>query len=535
TESIEKCIVRPLPLKNVTFDADIYLQKEEFIYLTDLMPGVMVDAASVIKGVEYLHKKNKFSSIKISVLYSDESISLHYSLESFWTFKKVKIRGVFQERNVFAQCYVMSRGDQFSQSKHNHSILKIKKLLERDGYFGNKITTSFEYNEKTKDITVYISIDKGKQFTYHRIEVEIQGSDDGADYDELKKHIEKKLLHVLSDKKYKKAIMNREAIAVKTYLSHKGYLQTRVAVKEVINKITRTVDVLWKITVLQKRSIVFFGNRFFSTKELLEKIYAFGKSAWLMPATLLAEEILTAYKHKGFWNARVVGQEEKDRSFFVIQEGARAIIKAVEIRNVGAIDSFFLKKKCFRKVLHHKYYYFQLYNEAIKLLSNVYMNAGFLHAVVIDPTFVALEEDDEYKLVVTIEEGKQSYITSVEIAGYHELQAEGPFKKNFQQEPVLCDMKILDQQQAWLVQHFQQLGYLHPRVKPTITMQEHDISIVWTVDPGEKVYFGKTIVGGSSVFPFTSLMKIIRYAQGQQWDQEKIKQAFKGLKELNIF
>ena len=68
---------------------------------------------------------------------------------------------------------------------------------------------------------------------------------------------------------------------------------------------------------------------------------------------------------------------------------------------------------------------------------------------------------------------------------------------------MLFEAKVLDQQRAWLVKHFQSLGYLHPRIKPVNETQDEAVVVTWMIDPGEKIYFGKTIVLGSCSFPFS--------------------------------
>src|SRR5438477_2567657 len=307
-------------------------------------------------------------------------------------------------------------------------------------------------------------IKKSQRFKCGSISVEIMG-DNNREYDNLKQHITQRLSHNLMFQKYKKETINREAVSLKTYLSRKGFLQTGLSLEEYKNKKTHTVDLKWNITVHQKRSFMFYGNQFFSQKELLEKMIAFGRSAWLMPASLLAEEILNAYKRKGFWKAEVVGKEEKERSTFVVQEGPRTRIKAIDVHNAHYMDASFIKRRCFRKMLRNTYYDAHLCEEAIKKLSHIYVNAGFLSFRIIEHTFVPLEEENEYALIIIIDEGKQGYIASITVEGYEELEKIWPFQQNFIDDKILFDSKIIDQQREWLTHYFQKEGYTHPRIK----------------------------------------------------------------------
>ena len=102
-------------------------------------------------------------------------------------------------------------------------------------------------------------------------------------------------------------------------------------------------------------------------------------------------------------------------------------------------------------------------------------------------------------------------------------------------QDTLFNVGILDEQRAWLVKHFQSLGYLHTRLKPTIESEDDYVSIKWIVDPGQKVCFGKTVVVGSSSFPYSRIERFLFYKEGDLWDQAKIKKSFRALKDLEIF
>ena len=41
------------------------------------------------------------------------SIRIHFDLHSFWTFKKLKFKGIFVGKEYYRQYYVMDHGDRF--------------------------------------------------------------------------------------------------------------------------------------------------------------------------------------------------------------------------------------------------------------------------------------------------------------------------------------------------------------------------------------------------------------------------------------
>ncbi len=352
TEVVGSVVPQPIRVESLSFESDVSFEQAEFLHLLGFVQGDHINQERVITACERFAKKNKFLTVKVAVTGCDNAVRLHFSFESAWTFKKIKIHNVYQGKHLFMQLYLMERGDVFDESKHKHSIVKIKEFLTNSGYLNHKVTSTLEYDHQTKEVIDHISIKKGKCFSFGGIDVEIV-SDDGKDDqdDKLRKLMRKKLSNALSAQTFTKDQMNIQVRAIKDYLAKKGFLHSTIKVKEEIDYRRSLVNIQLIVTMYQKREIVFFGQRFFSKKQLLNKIFDFGQSVWLLPASLLAEEIVRAYKSKGFLNVQVTTQEEKERSFFVIKEGSRAVIKDVEIKNTTNIDQAVTKKQCFKKLL----------------------------------------------------------------------------------------------------------------------------------------------------------------------------------------
>lgn len=522
---------------NISFESDVAFCPEEFFHLLGFQPADHIDHNLVVAACERFAKKNKFCTIKINIAGDENNRTLHFVFESVWTFKKIKIHNVYQGKHLLMQFYLMERGDIFDESKHNHSLNKIKDYLLDSGYFERRVSSYLEYDYCTKEVVAHISVKKGKNFTFGTLDVEVIGDDEISDESvALSRLLRKKLSHVLSSQSFTKDQLNKQIGVLKNYLAKKGFLHSAIEVTEEIDYRRALVHIKLTINTYQKREIVFFGHRFFSKKQLLDKMLDFGQSVWLLPASLLAEEIVRAYKNKGFLNVEVTTQEEKERSFFLIKEGSRAVITGIELKNVLDGDQNAIKKQCFKTLLKNSYYDSQLYDDAIALLTHFYSEQGFLSFAVIDHEFIPTGMENKYVLIITVDEGQRKYIANSLVEGYPELDQQGPFKKNnLPENKVLFGNKIIEEQRAWLIKHFQSLGYLHPRLKASIETHDTQVTIKWIVDTGEKVCFGKTIVLGSSSFPFSCISPFLFYKQGDLWDQAKIKQSFKALKDLEIF
>lgn len=533
-ESIRKIFIEPIRVDEVSFESDALFQQEEFLYLFPFRGGDCIDSGCLITALELCTKKNKFFRIKITIFTTDATVRLHFTFEAAWTFKKIKIHNVYQGKHALSQLYVMEKGEIFDEAKHAHSVEQIKKFLLNSGYFNCNIISNFVYDDQTKEVIIHISIKKGKRFSFGSIDVALTIENGMCDNNnDVCKQIKKKISHALSSHSFTQEQLDNQVVIVKDYLAKKGFFYSTIKYKQKIDYDHAAVNLVWKIHIAQKREIVFFGNRFFSEKELLEKVLVFGESVYLLPATIIAEEITRAYKSKGFFNAEVVTQEEKDRSFFIIKEGSRAAVTAVEIKNNIFENQIVLQKKFFGKLVKHKYYDTQLYDDAIAHLTHYYFDQGFVSFVVVNYECVPTHVENEYILVVTIDEGARKYITSATVEGYPEFSTQVPFC--IQEGGVPFNSKVIDEQRAWLVTHFQSLGFLRARFKSVIESHGDNVAIKWIVDTAEKIHFGKTVVSGSLSLPFSYVERLLCYQEGDLWDQAKIKQTYKAFKDLEIF
>jgi hypothetical protein len=85
--------------------------------------------------------------------------------------------------------------------------------------------------------------------------------------------VKKKISHALSSRTFIKEHLNKELASLKDYLAKKGFFHSAIEVDQRVDPQHAVVHTKWEITIHHKREIVFFGHRFFSKKELLEKYF----------------------------------------------------------------------------------------------------------------------------------------------------------------------------------------------------------------------------------------------------------------------
>ncbi len=536
SSSLADLLVDPVLLSSLTYSSDVFFCKEEFLYLVDLLVGSKITATDLGDAVVRLFQKKLFETITITIEDDGAGKAIHFDLVGVWTFQKFKVSGIWVNRDRYKQYYLMDPGDVFNTDKHKYAMQKIKEVCARDGFFNTKITTEFIRDAHTKSVVAHATIKRSDRFVIREVFLELRG--DGVPDDEIKiieEHLRKKYICPMLGAKYSKTVIERQARGIRKYLRQCGFLQPSIKLLERLYRPDCVVYLVWKIDLNKQRSFVFFGNKAFSNNQLLDRILQFGRSAWIVPASILADELKAAYGARGFLDVVIDARDEENRSFFVIKEGRQAVIDAVEIRNAHKFVPRLLQKRCFPPLKRRSLFDHDLLHEAFDALTDFYLREGFLSMKIVAHELVS-REDAHYTLLVTIEEGDCTVVHDLAIPDYPELERESPFLKiKNSKRPKPYDVALMQEQKRWLTNHFEKQGYLFASVKSELQAVDDKTVLTWRIDPGKQVCFGKTVVQGSSVFPFLYVLRELQYKEGQLWDQEKIRQSFLRLRKLQLF
>ena len=536
--TIKEALSDSFIVEQITYSSDIFFEEEEFFYLVGFQERQIVESYDLLQAVSRLIKKKKIKEI---VLIVDSDIGgkrIHFYIKSLWTFKKLKIHGMLFGKNEYEALYAIEQGEPFNKDSHKHSIKKINDRLRYQGYFSGNVVALVMRDKHTKSVTVDIDVERGKKYLINDViffgksvkPTQCKG------LSILESKINERFVKKLSKKAYNKALINKVTRSVKRYLSRKGFLHVDVELLEKVNHEKKNVDVTFFITLHSKKEFIFFGNNFFSNTELLDKILLFGRSAWLVPASILSAEIQKAYYEKGFWNCTVEARQRDGGCFFIIKESKRISIKHIELKGVDHIDSDFLIKKCFSSFLHVKYFDQGRLHISFNNIVSHYFRQGFWDMRILKCEYEPLDNSHCYKLVLSLQEGERYYLKSVVIKDFEDLCSKGPFAKCLHEGGSLAfDITILKEQKKWLLEYFKKQGYLHVDVNHELCRKGHSIDLIWIVTLGKLTKFGKTIVTGSQTFSIDNIMRELQYKEGDVWDRVKLKESVGRLRSLGIF
>lgn len=450
-----------------------------------------------------------------------------------WTFAKVKAQGSLLGKDRFLPYYRMAPGELFDEAKHQQSLEKIRAELKNEGYLCAQIIDTINYNKKSKTVSVELRLQEGARFTIERVVVQIVDKIPQAAT--IQKELEKLLEGALLRHYVEKHLLDAEAHTIKSWLLRQGFGQPRIALSmthDRVNKATLT----FSVTLGARKQLLFEGNTFFTSEELTQS--AVPEDGMLLPGALVAEDIETLYKRKGFFDVDVSAREKGDQLKIHIHEGVRAspwmkgvsfAFKEGKPSDKSAIE---VLEKMASLISALSYYEADVMERRIKKARQKLHALGYWDAAI---TYAQPEGVVPFSLVVNL--GQQRKAQSLMIPGYEALEKERIFSSwKHPAELRAVAPEVIETQRRWLEAHFKQKGFLFATASEEFRKTEHGMTLIWNIDTkGGPVRFGPTtVVGLQRMKPYT-VIRELAYSIGDVWDREKIELTARRLKCLNMF
>lgn len=536
---IEKELIKPFIVGAINFNADVYIQHDELRYLIGFKEGDIVDATVLTKALFYLIKKNVFERIILDITrLPDGSFNVTFTLTAFWTLGSVKIKGIWFGKDAYAQHYTIEKGEPFDIHKHYDSIEKIKEYIYSEGYLDAHVDDALTYESHDKCVNVRLTLERGQQFTISCVDLIVntdsscQSSDKALITKELSEVVSKRL----TGKKYSKESVESQNNALKQMLLRRGFPHAEINMNLTFDRDNKTIKITFTLDLHVKKEFIFFGNIFFSHKQLLDVIMAFGKAAWMINPQLLAQEIESTYQNKGFWNISVETKEEEGRIFFIIHEGPRASIREVVLAGVTQFDIQTLINVHMKPIMDINYFDSGVMQNTIDSLINFYCDEGYFDAAIIHQERVLINENSAYRIILTIDEGSRRYIDAITFEPSSDMRLNCPYVQDIETGiKTPCTKAVIEKQRQWIEQQIarNQVGAI---AKAELVDYKDHVTIIWRInDYMAHRSTGKTVLVGTRTAPFQVIMRELKHKEGDTICKNDLKESLDEVKALEMF
>lgn len=324
-EQVDTIINKPFILQDITYESDAPFEVDEFDYLVGLKSGQITTVQDVKNALLYLKLKNRFESVKISLNDGKSGKKLNFDLINYWRLEKVKIHGISFNKNKYIQQYILEPGDIFDEQKHLHSIEKIKKLLNVNGFLNAQVIAKLTRDDKNKAIVVDLTINKGNKFIINEIEFIF----DNFEFQALERNVKKIFLYKFLKHNYVEKDVYKNLKKLKTYILKQNYPLCVIKFNKSIDLINSTVKINLEINPGKKIILDFHGNKYFTQDKLSNLILSLGYPILDLPISVLEYELVKFYKNHDFADVKVEIYKSDFIFNFIINEGKKSNFEPV--------------------------------------------------------------------------------------------------------------------------------------------------------------------------------------------------------------
>lgn len=520
-----------LIVKN-SFNGDVLLDNDELCYTTGCSQDSVIDALKIAHVFAALVCSQRFTSIRLALEKDVKGVFLRWTFEGRWRFDRLKVHGLLVGKDWYAQMYQADAGMTFDGASHEKRLKSMVEVLHDNGYFDAHVAARLDKNVERKLYVAHIWPHRGKHYMFGVVQASVEPYEEVSEeaLSEIRSYANLFLKKRLEGGRYSRTYLNAVASDLKQELTLKGFLQARISLREVVRRSTKSVDVAMTLKVGQCKRIVFFGNTFFPTKQLFDRLLLFGQSVLLLPGSVLADEIVSLYNDKGFFEAKVEVVEEREALFFVITEGKRLPIIPFEPTGLSEGN----KQRIM--ALIKPYIASQWFDAAslscmVDTVRDWYARNGYISCriKVAEPQ----PTKEGVRIALSIFEGERLVVSSTRLVFEGGGLPPVHFEERLQEDvgkPL--SPQLIDEQRHYLQDELRGQGYAQVR----LSLERKNGDLEWRVAGAEaKTYVGQIILGGTTKMPFKHLERLIKKQQGLVWRQEVFKNLFNECKQTDVF
>ena len=192
---------------------------------------------------------------------------LSFSCQVLWTFKALKLSGVLRDAEHYRQYYLIEPGEIFDYAKHQFALKKYKEVLRAEGFLHATMHDYFKFDPLLKTITVHLAFSRGAQYMIKKVSCDLIVKE--VHDKQRTRFLKTKIMHdldALTHNYYSHKLLNEHIALLKKFLVQKGFLQTKIVLKEHINQDDASVHLQFIIYLSPKKNFVFLAINSFLIK-----------------------------------------------------------------------------------------------------------------------------------------------------------------------------------------------------------------------------------------------------------------------------
>jgi outer membrane protein insertion porin family len=503
----------------------------------------------LLDSINALKLSKKFREIHVnSNEERDGTIAIFFRLVPFRQIKDIRIDGQYPlfEREVM-NTMTMYIGDAFIQEDLQEQTDLITNLYKRNGFTEPKVEVRATENAEDGTIIIHVTITKGTCYSLDNLEITGNRAFSEGKL-KLKMKSWRTSLRPGSSGRFIEDDFKKDIQHLTSFYRSRGYAD--VVIDHVIEKNPERGSVSASIRIDEglRYEISFAGNKAFWNRTLKKDLVLFesgNKNDRGLKKSV--KKIKDRYRKAGYLEAGVTIAEEakpEDREMFRvirldILEGPRSTVRSIKIEGNKALDEEKIKKQMLTRppgFMEKGVYVPEELEEDILVIKSLYAGEGY-NDVVITHAVHRSDDKKDIDIKLTITEGFQTIVSSVEIAGatiLTEEEAGGTIKlkegEPFRKYLIRSDKNAL----AHIIS---EKGHPHVQVQAdsTISEDKSKATIVYRIEEGPSVTMGKVYFTGNFRTKERILRNELELKQGDPFSLAKLLQDQRNIRNMNSF
>ena len=296
--------------------------------------------------------------------------------------------------------------------------------------------------------------------------------------------------------------------------------------------------------------IEFQGNKEFDDEKLKEKITV--TSGAVADAVLIqdnANKLRAFYEEEGHWLSHIVPaiktiSPEEVSITYMITEGPQVKIRKIQIEGNKAISASKIKGAAetkewsiFSFISSSGYYKKDRMDADIERIKDLYFNNGYIKVAVGEQRIQLTEDNKGMSITITVSEGDQYKISSVEFSGNKVFGADVIKGKITMLPDKVFSKETLRKDILSISDLYSESGYALITVTPDLIADESrkTVRVVMKIDEGDKYKIGRIEISGNTKTRDKVIRREVRFSEGDTFNSALIKRSHEKINNLNFF
>ncbi len=512
---------------------------ETFTRLTGLAPGHVLTAEAVRKALDTLYAQGTLRDIRIEGFADDGGVRVVVTWIVRTRIESVSFKGndALSDKALLAAAHI-KLGDEYAEDLWKKAAAAMTDLYASRGYFDVRLTTTVSDAGGGK-VGVHVAVEEGAPYRVSGIAF---SGKTGLSERELKKAVGLGGGDIFEQGKLDRSVKALEALYPK-----KGYIEARVGAPQTdVDRERKSVSVRIPVQAGPEYRIVFEGNRHASDRSLREVLLVWEERS--VDDGVLQDSIRriqSLYEGKGYPFSKVrseIRDTEEGRKdiIFRIDEGRKMWVRSIRLSGhhaftsrtlMGLMETGTRNRLLFRSGILIK----SRLDQDVAEIRTLYRKNGYLGAKV--EWSRSEDASRPFDVLITIEEGVQTRIGSIEIEGNRAIDRTTLLKASGLAPGKPYAENLGEEARREILIPYSRKGYVS--AESTVDEKFQDdrrrVDLTFSISEGEPVKIGPIRIEGNRLTRDWVIRRELLVKPMDPYDYEKILKSQQALYQLGLF